>query len=75
MKELEQYPDTERIIHDYESLIDFMWKDDKTDQLSIFFDKVNQLDKLRGESFFDTFTEFEKLKQYYFENEFWKNRG
>ena len=74
MEELKQYPDTERIIHDYESLIDYMWKDDKTHELGNFFDRVNQLDKLRGESFLDTFTEYEKLKEYYLSNDFWKNR-
>ena len=74
MEELKQYPHTERIIHDYESLIDYMWKHDKTSELGVFFDKVDQLDKLRGESFLDTFTEYEKLKHYYHTNEFWKNR-
>jgi hypothetical protein len=51
-----------------------MWKHDKTSELGVFFDKVDQLDKLRGESFLDTFTEYEKLKHYYHTNEFWKNR-
>jgi len=75
MKELEQYPHTDRIIHDYESIIHFMWEEDKTSLLTVFFDKVNQLDHIRSENFFETYKEFSKLKEYYYKNDFWKNRG
>jgi len=76
IKELRQYGSrVDKVISDYESLIHFMWEEDKTHHLTVFFDKVIQLDKLRGESFFDTYTEFAKLKEYYFKNDFWKNRG
>lgn len=76
IKELRQYGSrVDKVISDYESLIHFMWEEDKTHHLTVFFDKVIQLDKLRGESFFETYTEFAKLKEYYYKNDFWKNRG
>ena len=45
----------------YESALDYLFRRDKTDKLELFFRETKKYDKIRDETFTDTFPEWKEL--------------
>ena len=71
---LKQFDNTQQVQSDYESLIDYLWADDKAKLIDQFMKQTKLLDDLREESFSDVFPELSDMKIKYNQLDFWANR-
>jgi hypothetical protein len=56
-----RFGDTSWIVKLLNSVIDFMYQEDLTEQIPIFLKTTHRLDKMRSESFKEVFPEYEEL--------------
>ena len=71
---LKQFDNTQQVQSDYESLIDFLWADDKATLIDQFMTQTELLDNLREEGFSDVFPELSDIKIKYNQLDFWVGR-
>ena len=60
-----QHDNAESVINHWKSAVKFMYTNDRSDEISHFFDRNNKVDGIRNEKFFDTFPELDVLRRKY----------
>ena len=63
-----QHDNAESVINHWKSAVKFMYTNDRSDEISHFFDRNNKVDVIRNEDFFRTFPELDVLRRKYSRN-------
>jgi len=62
--EIKKYKNSNSLINNWNNIIDYLLRDDKSSLLGEFLDITNKLDKVRNEDFSEIFTEYKDLHKH-----------